>query len=382
MKNIMKKLTAAILALCCLPVAGLTASANVTDWWGSSNWQAFEDMEQVNNRGFSGSKEYPDPAIFVRTEGNGQHAIIRAVAQEDTLCLVLRDEVDIKAAANEIAETLDAYIPGLLAGQYSAEYFEPDQFAYQCDQAKLSNYRRGGSKVCWLDLRTDLAHKEELEADLLLALARKHLISEFYGWGETARYQTGYLDHGYTYEEADDPLSGFWPSYSVENPNSTSDKDFYTEIHVDFEALQAYLDEHYPGYTVETYDIGLNEYDEETGTVMPMYLRRIAGAEDLTFVQKLALMYELEEASGAGAHICFLESGDDTVKGRNSLRKPGDVTLDTDVSIVDVIALNRNIMTGDPLCDTAKKNADINGNGAPDEADALAILKEVVELTD
>ncbi len=60
----------------------------------------------------------------------------------------------------------------------------------------------------------------------------------------------------------------------------------------------------------------------------------------------------------------------------------GDVTLDGKVTIVDVIALNKNLMVGEKLSAQAKRNADVDLSDPekPDEVDALNILKAVVEL--
>lgn len=60
----------------------------------------------------------------------------------------------------------------------------------------------------------------------------------------------------------------------------------------------------------------------------------------------------------------------------------GDVNIDDEISILDCLALNRNLLIGEPLCDYAKSVADINGNGAPDSGDALSILKECIGLTE
>ena len=49
---------------------------------------------------------------------------------------------------------------------------------------------------------------------------------------------------------------------------------------------------------------------------------------------------------------------------------------------MDVIAANKAILGSYTLCDTARKNADISGDGTPDETDSLAILKEVVGITE
>ena len=57
------------------------------------------------------------------------------------------------------------------------------------------------------------------------------------------------------------------------------------------------------------------------------------------------------------------------------------MTLDCELDIMDVIAANKYILGVDTLCDTAKKNADVSGDGTPDASDALAIMKEVVGVT-
>ena len=58
----------------------------------------------------------------------------------------------------------------------------------------------------------------------------------------------------------------------------------------------------------------------------------------------------------------------------------GDVNSDGQVSILDVITLNRHLMIGEYLFDYQKKVSDIDGNGVPDETDALRILKGIVEI--
>ncbi|MCR4644145.1 MAG: carbohydrate-binding protein [Oscillospiraceae bacterium] len=59
----------------------------------------------------------------------------------------------------------------------------------------------------------------------------------------------------------------------------------------------------------------------------------------------------------------------------------GDVNCDGVVNILDVICLNKNLMTGDPIPAQGRINADANASGGnPDEADALTILKFVVEI--
>lgn len=59
----------------------------------------------------------------------------------------------------------------------------------------------------------------------------------------------------------------------------------------------------------------------------------------------------------------------------------GDVNEDGKVTILDVITLNKHMLTGEYLSDQGKANADVNRSGAPDNTDSLNILKFIVKLT-
>ncbi len=58
----------------------------------------------------------------------------------------------------------------------------------------------------------------------------------------------------------------------------------------------------------------------------------------------------------------------------------GDVDVDGDVDIMDVILLNRNLMIGAEVKPQGLINADVDLNGAVDAVDSLNILKAVVKL--
>ena len=341
----MKKITTALLAMCCMPVTGMTAAAETKydplDFgWGTATWAAVEGLKPINDHGMFTSA-WTTHFTQVYLKGND---IVMLGPRMDTLRFIVRDDVDPDEAADVIADTVDAYIPGIRQNAY-VQY---DRHFYSCDKAKLEqttvefmhfdNYR---AFELWV--ADDVENTAEIESGIQLALAQKHLISEFYGFGETANYQVGHLDS------------------SVTTLYSFGRKD------CDWEGAQAYLAEQYPDYTLEPVDEGSYQ---------------IVGAEKLGRGQQLELIGELWEKFNTPDPIMAVEpsEGEFTV-GHNALERKGDVDLDTALTIVDVIALNRNLMANDPLCDTAKKNADINGDGTPDEADSLAILKEIVEIT-
>ena len=58
----------------------------------------------------------------------------------------------------------------------------------------------------------------------------------------------------------------------------------------------------------------------------------------------------------------------------------GDVTADDKINILDVIALNKNILGKETLTPAQQKYADVDRNGTPDSSDSLTILKYIVGL--
>ena len=58
----------------------------------------------------------------------------------------------------------------------------------------------------------------------------------------------------------------------------------------------------------------------------------------------------------------------------------GDANCDGAVSIADVLALNRNLMTGEKLTEQGALNADTDGDGKPTSADAMNILKHAIGI--
>ena len=59
---------------------------------------------------------------------------------------------------------------------------------------------------------------------------------------------------------------------------------------------------------------------------------------------------------------------------------PGDATLDGSVDILDAITVNKAVLGKENLSDLQIKASDLNGNGIPDSADALMIMKKIVGL--
>ncbi|MCR4647124.1 MAG: dockerin type I repeat-containing protein [Oscillospiraceae bacterium] len=402
MNRMMKKIAAVLLAAACIPVTGLTAGANYCE----TNWSFFEDMEEFDDHGMLRETDDTESKYFIHTYRNplglAYYSLIRATPIHKVIRFTAREELTCELA-DEIAETLDTVLPGIREGfkGYSFTVYELDStvhpgydYSYHCEQASLYCEIGVGHNDFHLYFKDEPENAAELEASILLALAKKHLISEFYGFDQTVQFSKGSIGCGgdyYTEEQLRDPDEATLARMERDSlPLGClayivyADRD-YKEVlrEIDLDAIQAYLDVHYPGYTVETFETQPFPHNDPDGVermiTQPRF--RIAGAEELSFVQQVELLCELWEKFDLPVGVSYdLDSSE--VNSGNALAKKGDVTLDTDIGITDVIALNRNIMTGDLLCDTAKQNADINGNGTPDETDSLNLLKYIVGINE
>ena len=307
-------------------------------YWGTTTWGSLEGLQPIDDRGMLDQFNFGDGVTHWEVYAyDPMNQVICVAPNDNRIRFILRDDVDQETAERTVFEVADTYFPGIL-----------DAYDEQTHAAKIP----GIQLIKWehpngydLTVNRDLSEQgTEWEAGLLRDLARRHLISEFYGWGQTARYHAGQYNAGEVLGE-------------------------YVEA--DWDAVQTYLDAHYPGYTVQEYQ--KEDYSE------PFY--RIVSDQEQSFHTKATLSFALWEQFGLVPSLAFPDEYAPTLSGHNALERRGDVTLDCALSITDVIALNRNLMVGDPLCNTAQKNADIDGDGTPDEADALAILKEIVEIT-
>ncbi|MBP0972500.1 MAG: dockerin type I repeat-containing protein [Oscillospiraceae bacterium] len=360
MNRMMKKIAAALLAITCIPVTGLTASAEELPWyWGTTSLEAVKDLERVDDHGMLTANDYTDETheLYLYETQYGHRWALVVTPRTDVIRFVVREDVEIEEASRQVAEVIDAYYPGCLAN-YNAERHESkvennegNDYTYF---SHLGWTYHGEQYDRVFELHAD-DNSAEKEAGILLGLAQRHLISEFYGWGQTAHYNMGDLPHNSF-------LGGYEPvKYTDGNASA-----------IDWDSIGNYLTERHPGLTVETYAV----YEGKE------IHYRIGGAEDLSFREQFDLAVELWERFGIEPNIGWLQTSESLLTGGNALLKAGDVTLDTDITIVDVIALNRNIMTGDPLCETAKLNADLNGNGTPDETDSLNLLKYIVGINE
>ena len=180
MNRMIKKIAAALVALACVPVTGLTASAETEGYdFGTISWQAVAGLQQfkVTENRISYVREYI---------GNGPGELISVTPRQDTLRFVMRDGVDMNAIDDEVVSVVETYIPNIRENTESRY-----GISHSCAAAKHSQVATrfmGERRAYDLELLEDLENRDEIEAGILLGLARKHLITEFYGWGKTAAY--------------------------------------------------------------------------------------------------------------------------------------------------------------------------------------------------
>ena len=370
MKNMKKRIAAMLLALACLPVTGMRVQAvDLPYVWGNTTWEPFAGMEPVNDRGFSRilakGEGFGDVPGLIYIDENSTYYLYLVIPREHSISFTLRDSVDPDENAGEIAAILDRFFPGMLA-------------AYEADPKNLKITDNDGNALVnvWHSFGNpnefhvwvkDLPENaQEIESELLLALAGQHLISAYYGWGETADYMCGGFDEALAYYN-------YYVVYDGNEP---------TRIPVDIEAVQAYLDIQHPGYKV-----GKGKEGEiilrEAGGLAYSGAFHIVPDKELSLREKAELAFELWEQFSLAPRVGLMESAaSDPLTGRNAPESPGDVTLDCELSLLDAIALNKNLLGMESLCDTALKNADADGNGTADASDSLAILRELVGLTE
>ncbi len=368
MKNTMQKLTAALLAMACVPVTGLTAATvEMRGHWGTTTWADFEGEEPINDHGMV---TLGDGAVY---EGDEPNMAIQVHPNNNVLRFILRENIDHATVEMQIMEMMDAHFPGLLENYdpqaNCAIISEINEQGYKQEVVSLSCWGDGIAYGYQLTIRgadIDKATKE-LETDILLQLAEQHLITEFYGWGSTGYYTKIYFD--------DYVLDQYGEKHGILTKNRAGWVYNLGEEDTDWDGVQAYLNEHYPDYAVESY---------KDTHYTPRYCYRISGVDNLSFRERLELAGELYEHFGIRSSWVSPESGAQmqSTVGHNALERPGDTNLDCEVNILDVIAANKHILGVGTLDKTGLKNADMDGNGTEDSADSLAILKAVLDIAD
>ena len=340
MKTRRKKLTAKLLALSCIPLSGINAAAlegPTGTTWGTMQWGVVHNAEQVEDHGLfsaNSSQVYASDRIIILTQ------------RSNYIRMYLREGADQETSGRQIAEVLDVFYPGILANE--------DKSTHRFRVGDVQLYPVWNTTGVWeLNDPTNTAGSQEISDILLRTLAEKHLITQYYGWGETADY-------------AIPTYNGNLLDSLVVEKNADGERPL-----IDWKAIRTFFAESHPDCEVETIDTDNGTYDH------------IKVPEEMTLAKQVELAGELYEQFAIRPVMWFLDSEESrTTTGKNSLERSGDANLDCKVDIIDVIAVNKYILGVGILDNTGLKNADMDGNGTADDVDSMALLKSILEIND
>lgn len=363
MKKTMRMLMAALLAIACLPMTGVSAAEELKPYgnYGTIMTDSFGDYEKVDTKGMLGTVyvKYGTESYQDREGGTVQRNKVNIYSihpREQHLRFRLRDGLDAETARPKVLEITEKYYPGVTEA-WNTEFNSAwvgqgiDKPDYQLSYAGFSQSKDFGLTFDLYDTQQseDAAQKAD---GLRKDLAAAGLLSEFYSWGQTADYER--IEDG---------------AGVLCYPNCSDD---YTKY--DIESVNNYLTENHAGYTVELIGEQMNADPNPYRSAF-----RIKTSDAITAKDEFMLAIELYEQLGLRAQYAVLETASGSMlSGSNAMECPGDTNLDCEVDILDVIAANKNILGVGTLDKTGVKNADMNGNGTTDPDDSLAILKTVI----
>ena len=215
----------------------------------------------------------------------------------------------------------------------------------------------------------------ENAVSLMHELAGAGLISEFYSWGETARYKQ--IEHG------------FLTVYNANDRNSRFDKENGKTY--DWAAIEAWVHTHHP----ECELVCITDKDSELGKKLNlgyyMYgewlwddtLYAVIPPEETAFADHFALAMELYEQFGLEpcAWLTNLESEPGQMTGQNALTVAGDANLDCSADVADAVLIARfaNEDRDAVITDQGKENADVTHDGKVDAQDAEKLLQYIAK---
>lgn len=348
----MKKLIALTMALSILSGVGVcTGSVCAADppySWGSTTSDVFSDMQQLDDKGMLawvgrsvGLGTEVDYKVFtkhvVRDDPEVELDFLYvAHIYDDRLRFVLRSDLDEAEARQQAAEIIKQYYPTL------AEQKELESTVLFC-MVKDPLTPEGTYE---LSVPGEQKGDAETADALMRELANAGLISEFYSWGQIARYQNVEKysgDAGLSYDTGSSSNTAF-----------------------DSDAVAEYLLANGFDCTIEK---GTEHY-------------RIIPKEEMTFVEEFALAADLHEAYGYRPEYVCPASVDQTALGTNSLAVDGDINLDCSIDIADSVLLSRFIAEDKEIqiTSTGVGNSDLDKDGNITMSDVSVLLRNLAHL--
>ena len=355
MKKTMRMMIAVLMAIACFPTAAVHAEDGANLWyWGSADLKTFSSFEKVDTGEFLGTV-YADYIDKGREDENGNVAtenqvnLYRVTPKENDLTFTLREGLNPEENFSEVLDIIDKYYPGAKTA------WNPDYPSIRIDDGinVVAEPSRRGYAI--YDER-DLAEKTEIANAIMHDLAANGLITEFYGWGQTASYSNPIAT----------PAILYYP-----NCYESNDELYLTDL----DKVKNYLKENHAECEVVMEE---SDSSKEPDLKKPAY--HITVPETMTARDEFMLAIELYQNLGISARFFEFNSASGSLVGHNAMERPGDTNLDCEVDILDVIAANKHILGVGTLDKTGLKNADMDGNGTADSADSLAILKAALDI--
>lgn len=271
------------------------------------------------------------------------------VPRQDALQFTVRKDIDRQEAETQINTILPKYFP---------------------DYRINNGYTPDG--VYNISVKDETKRTEENAVSLMHELAGAGLISEFYSWGETARYKQ--IEHGFL---------------TVYNANGRrSDKE--NGKNYEWPAIEAWVHTHHP----ECELVCITDKNSELGKKLNMgrtfgqwlwddTFYAVIPPEETAFADHFALAMELYEQFGLEpcAWLTNLESGAGLMTGQNALTVAGDANLDCSADVADAVLIARfaNEDRDAVITDQGKENADVTHDGKVDAQDTEKLLQYIAK---
>ena len=376
-------------------------------WWGTSGGNEFQDMIELDDKGlfkwvgYGGNPDTQcdyqvytyhysyDKEIQMTYADTGEtktelhhfegDPVYVVSPRENVLRIVLRKELDHDEAEQKMFEILEHYYPGIRSTE--STYYSIYQVTEGVSDLECCYDLYDNSKAFATD-EPKTAGSPEISAAIMHDLAEAGVISAFYTWGQTAKYQQVTLQSKNASPTAYYPTSHKW----------NSDTKTLEEIIHDWDAVKAWVQAHHPecefvrvtldntelAKKIGYYDSGqerayFGNYDEMYAVIPP---------DGTAFPEHFAIAAELYAEFGIASEWLCPESATSPLVGQNAIAVAGDLNIDGKVTVADAVMLARVIAEDATVTvtDAGLLNADLNASGAPDQEDLTLILKQLAGI--
>ncbi len=392
----MKKLKrfAAILTSAVLLSGAVPAGqANALYWWGTADGSEFQDMTLLDDKGMFSWIPYgegigsPDnyqvytyhysfdreDVIETNTETGetktemhhyeGDRVFV-VCPRENSIQFTVREGLDTAEAEDKMLTILQKYYPDI-----QDKVHHPGNYRVGSDQPVneatfvKTGWNDGGYQV--VDL-SETAGSAEIADGIKRDLAAAGLISAFYTWGQTARYQQVTHDNITAYHWSN---GNEWEAVEAWVNTNHPECEFVRVTKNDTELAKKI------GY----YDY-LNDRVSFSDQIEAIYA--VIPPDGTTFPEHFAIAAELYAQFGICEGWFVPETAYAPMTGQNALAAAGDVNLDCAIDVSDAVLTARYLAEDKAakITDQGLQNADADGDGSVTTDDITALLKQIARI--